>query len=218
MVSFPLTTMGSTHLFPGKFFMGINFNGSPYQADPDKSIVVYTQNSLLTPKVGLSLPGASNFYTLYGMCRCAAVKIRYVPQHQNDGSSIALWRPGYIHYDYDGHEAGMYGQSLNNLVTHGNFKIKNMERPWKYYKKSKRYRVLTKIPTPEQGDPTVGGQNIAGMWHGVGDAIADTGGLYGSHIQFMLDTVSTTPAYTLNDFEFGRVFVTVYMVYKDRLS
>lgn len=195
----------------GKFFLGINFNGSPYVATTTGSIVIHSQDSLLFPFVGLSLPGASSFYNLYAACRCAAVKIKYIPHHQNDGSSVVLWRPMYHTYDYDGHESTLAGASVNNLMTHGSFRTKNMERPWKVYKKSLKYKPRTRIPIPEIGDPTTSQQNIAGMWHGVGDAIAVTENAYGTHLQFFMED-------NTQGFLHGTIFVTVYMVYKDRLS
>ena len=208
----PVNTQGgSPKLYPGKFFLGINFNGSPYQNTTDKSIILHSQDSLLTPLVGLALPGSTQFYGLYAQCRCAAVKLKYIPHHQNDGSSIVLWRPMYITYDYDGHEGTLVGASVNNLMTHGSFRTKNLERPWKYYKKSLKYRKFSKIPCPEIGDPTTSQQNIAGMWHGVGDAIASTENAYGTHIQMFMEDAT-------QGFLHGTIFCTVYMVYKDRLS
>ena len=64
--------------YPGKFFLGINFNGSPYHNSTAKAIVVYSQDSALTPYKGADFPGAASFYGLYAQCRCAAVKIKYI--------------------------------------------------------------------------------------------------------------------------------------------
>ena len=149
-------------------------------------------------------------YGLYAQCRCAAVKIKYIPHHQNDGSSIVLWKPMYYKYDVDGHETTFYGASLNSYMTTGGVKYKNLERPWGIYKKSIKYRKFTKIPCPEIGDPTTANQNIAGMWHGVGDAIAVTENAYGTHLICWMDD-------NTQSFLHGTIFVTAYMVYKDRL-
>lgn len=214
-VTLPVNTMsGSTippHLYPGRFMFGINFNGSPTNADWDKSIVIYTTDSVLNPKIGLSLPGATSFYGLYGMCRCAGVKIRYVPNHQNDTSSLVLWKPMFITQDYDGHEYDIVTTGQASALSTGKFKLKNMNRPWKTYSKSLKYKTFTKYPTGEQGDPTVGGQNIKGMWHGVGDAIAKSSGAYGCHIIGWLQD-------TTEGFHWGDLYITLYMVYKDRIN
>lgn len=211
-VQVPVMTQGAALTpYPGKFFLGINFNGSPYQNSTAKAIVVYSQDSALTPYKGVDFPGAPSFYGLYAQCRCAAVKIKYIPHHQNDGSSVVLWRPMYYKYDVDGHETTFYGSSVNSLMSTGGIKYKNLERPWGLYKKSIKYRKFSKIPCPEIGDPTTSNQNIAGMWHGVGDAIAVTENAYGCHlVLFMEDNTQS--------FLHGTIYVTAYMVYKDRLS
>ena len=116
----------------------------------------------------------------------------------------------YYKYDVDGHETTFYGASLNSYMTTGGVKYKNLERPWGIYKKSIKYRKFTKIPCPEIGDPTTANQNIAGMWHGVGDAIAVTENAYGTHLICWMDD-------NTQSFLHGTIFVTAYMVYKDRL-
>lgn len=202
---------GAGMAFPGAFKLGINFNGSPYVATTSGSIVVYSEDSLLFPLKGVDFPGATSFYSLFAQCRCAAVKLRYVPSHQNDGSSIVLWKPMHYLYDYDGHELGLAAQTQANMCTHGAFGMKNLERPWKLYKKSLKYRQYTKIPSVDIGDPTHGGQNMAGQWHGVGDAIAVTNTAYGTHLQLVLQD-------TTQGFFYGNIYITAYMMYKDRMS
>ena len=49
------------------------------------------------------------------------------------------------------------------------------------------------------------------MWHGVGDAIAVTENAYGTHLICWMDD-------NTQSFLHGTIFVTAYMVYKDRLS
>ena len=48
------------------------------------------------------------------------------------------------------------------------------------------------------------------MWHGVGDAIAVTENAYGTHLICWMDD-------NTQSFLHGTIFVTAYMVYKDRL-
>ena len=71
-------TQGASHTIPRQIFLGINFNGSPYHNSTAKAIVVYSQDSALTPYKGADFPGAASFYGLYAQCRCAAVKIKYI--------------------------------------------------------------------------------------------------------------------------------------------
>ena len=56
-----MTQGASLTPYPGKFFLGINFNGSPYHNSTAKAIVVYSQDSALTPYKGADFPGAASF-------------------------------------------------------------------------------------------------------------------------------------------------------------
>lgn len=198
----------------GKFTMGINMNGAPSASTINRNIVIYTQDSALTPvtyqdfsvfnpALGVGLKG------IWSQMRMCAVKLRFIPYHSQDESTIMVPGNLFTVWDMDGHEKAL--SLFNNEDVYSNsFKVLSMIRPWKIYRRSLKYRLRSKIPATSPNVVANNNQNLAGLWHGVGDCIGTSDNTFGCHL--IIHTSNAT-----NSFTFGNIVITGYFQLKDRI-
>lgn len=197
----------------GKFFLGVNFNGAPQQSDITKSILVYTQDSALNPVTysdfqGFNLAFGTGLGGMWAQMRLAAIKLRFIPYHPQDDSSIMVQGNWYMKSDYDGEEKSLTNWVEEDFMKTG-FKLLPTTRQWKMYKKSFKYRMSNKYPAPNPNVTPNNNQNHAGQWHGVGDSLGKSNDVFGTHLQFLL--INGTVQYI-----YGKIVATGYFVLKDR--
>lgn len=212
--------------------LGVNFNaavdtfGSPNDVEMMPVVITGSTGSIK----GLVFPLWDKMKGLYGQCRIAAVKIRYIPiKPYNTSTSLAVglggpvnWWPLYAHFDNDGYEIAYNTWNGHKMLEEGNTRTLNMSRPWKIYKKAFKYKLNSRVPSrpPIGSGVTTSHQNMPGMWHGVGDCLSKTNGQYGCHIALTGDGFPPSypgpspPEYVS---VLGTYVITLYVQYGDKL-
>lgn len=215
----------------GEFFIGVNFNGAVDNlgAPDDAALMCIVNNSYTGSATGVPFQHVDKWKSLYGQCRVAAVKIKYIPAKGNNTSQTSLtgqaqpveWNPAVAHFDTDGYEVEYANWAQTKMLEEGKSRLLNMNRPWKIYKKSMKYKLNSKYWSrpPIGAGVTTSHQNMPGMWHGVGDALSKTNGKYGCHIAIQgegLPKSTTNPSPEL-PYALGTIIYTLYVQYGDKL-
>lgn len=150
------------------------------------------------------------FKSIWSMFRIAAVQMKYIPRHPNETAGTTLPGLGYVMYDRDGHEQAFSTWAPSNFETQSSRVLYSMQKPWKYFKRSMKYPMKSKIPTMDPNTAVNNNQNLAGMWHGIGDSIGVTTGAFGCHIAMYIGDLTVSYSY-------GTIILTGYFCLKDRL-
>lgn len=70
--------------------------------------------------------------SLFDSYRVCAIKIKYIPNKPNDESNVTTYQPLYIVQDRD---STTLPSTVNDMIQYENLKVKNLYRPWTYYRK-----------------------------------------------------------------------------------
>lgn len=209
--------------------VGVNFNGAVDTiASPDDvkhmPIVINTPTSV----TGVPFTLVDKMKSLWGQCRIAAVKIKYIPIRQNNtsqttgtsGNTLPVnWWPAVAHFDNDGYEVEYASWSSTKMLEEGKTRLLNMMRPWKIYKKSFKYKLNSKLwsRAPIGSSVTTSHQNMPGQWHGVGDALSRTDQKYGCHIAIQGEGFPPSTESPAFNYALGQIIFTLYVQYGDKL-
>lgn len=220
----------------GLWMMCINLNGNP--AATDDTAIVWVPFSSTSAK-GYAFYGCDRYDDIWASMRCAGISIKYLTKRKNDitisETSAVLptnyiapgnisEEPFYYVWDYDGIEYAYdtpdwtsyeYPLSLTNGVG-----TKPTKNNWKLYRKSTYYGIKSKIPSANLIDATSTSvstvqTNIGGQWHGVNHSIVKTSAKQGTHLMVCAPDCEFNGVHTI---PIGRMIITVYMVYKDRIN
>lgn len=70
---------------------------------------------------------------LFDSYRTCAIKIKFIPELPNDTSTITGFKPLYIVHDSD--SSTIASPSVDSYIQYENMQVKNMFKPWGYYRK-----------------------------------------------------------------------------------
>lgn len=70
--------------------------------------------------------------SLFDSYRVCAIRIKYIPNRPNDQSNVTTYQPLYIVQDRDSITPP---GTVNAFIEYENMKVKNLYRPWSYYRK-----------------------------------------------------------------------------------
>ena len=208
-VFYATCSTGSMGTNVGNWTLAFNFNGKPGSTNTSDTMIF--EGDPNNP-VGHSFQGISSVDDIWSTVRCAAVQFKFIPSAPNNAStSTQKYTPVYIAYDRDGHEENLSAQlSEEAMLRNETVKIKDFNRPWKYFCRAPKYNFRNKMTTYYNA----GGYsdaNIAGMWHNFGTATANTSTNNGYHI--LMNSYNNGATQWL-----GTIIVTAYFVAKDRLE
>jgi len=193
----------------GKFKCAINSNGSP-QKNNEFALFHYgvVANALTNPTAGTITEFTSGLQAIWSSCRLAAVKMKYIPVLPNEVHPN-YYQPMYISYDPDGCEYGYFDMGTANMLASGNFKVKNICKPFNYYVKFPKRGIKNREWAPNQLTTVQGSENYAGAWHDIGNGTADCKAANANHIFFIGEGLKASTTY-------GTMIWTLYFCLRDR--
>lgn len=224
----------------GKFRLGINCNGKLWQDTGsftlNDAFMCYV-NSLNNLRVAALKPAVMEQYSkLFASCRMAGFKFQYIPYNPN---GFAVWEhfnpvttdpgpyplnagnaPVYFAWDYDGHEQPWSTNEAQHFLDADKLKYFFAQRPYKSrFYRTLKYKPFTRIPSTEATtNPNTNNRNLAGQWHGVKSAMADTDLANGTHFQMYASLSRSSITEHFEDQTiYGKLVFTFYVVCRDKL-
>lgn len=198
----PLTTSAG-----GVFSLGANYNGDPSTASATECVIS-------NGTTAFTFTNATAFEPVWDQMRCAGLAFKFVPSAPNEVTATATYAPIFFDHDRDGLESAIGSWTQSDFLESTNMRVKNALRPWKYYRKSIKYRMYNKIPALtdfNQDTPPQPNQNLWGQWHSATRSQFQTDDARGCHVGIFMTGGAAS-------FTYGNIIVTGYFVYKDLIQ
>lgn len=182
----------------------VNLNGKPSSATDTSCLQIMNPTTIKN----LAFVNADKYAALYHSCRCAMIKVKFVPRPSMTvlSSKFPLW----VYSDLqDGIEIipSAATPSVELIQGMDRWKLVDITKPRTFIFKGKKQPLNPRTQTFVTPTP-VNQQNIPGLWHGCGDSIGTfdaVNGAHGAGYTYGSDANTTL----------GTLYFTGYFMYKD---